>query len=345
MTAELILKAKFPGDIFSSDKEAIKSEYRALAKKWHPDMNESSIASEVFNKLNLLYNKAISSTPDEIKSKSNALSLLATNGKTYRLKYKVIHKFELGEMYVADTIIAYSFQKEYKEFYENSIERIKALDYADETMKNEVLKYMPTIINNFETDDRYFLVIKKTDDLFLLRDLLEYHGGEIPVKHVAWILSSLYNITCFFHYNKISHNALTLDNYLVSPIYHSGSITGGWWYTVEQEEKMIGVNKETFKIMPTKAKTSKMATIKTDLESIKLIGRQLLGTPSGSALITDKDIPKPISDWLRGISSSNPFEEYEKWVKVLYESFGNRKFIEMTIDKNDFYQTIIKEEL
>lgn len=36
MTAESILKSKLPGDLFSSP-DALEDEFRALAKRWHPD--------------------------------------------------------------------------------------------------------------------------------------------------------------------------------------------------------------------------------------------------------------------------------------------------------------------
>lgn len=345
MNAEFILKSKYPNEVFSSNKDLIKKKYRTLAKQWHPDTNKSPIANEVFNKLTLLYNRATTLTEEEIISNVKSLALKTLNGKNYKVKYKSKHMFELGEIYIADTVIAYSFEKKHKMYFDNAIKRINSLTFYDDTMKVEFQKYLPKLISSLETEDRYCLIIEKTEDLFLLKDLLKYYDGKIQPKHVAWILSSLYNLVCFFYYNGIAHNSITLDNYLVSPLYHGGVIAGGWWYSTRQDEKMLGVKKETFKILPSKTKKSKLTTIRTDLESIRLIGRQLLGNTSGTLLINDKDIPMPFCDWLRGLSSSNPFEEYEKWMNVLHESYGKRKFIEMTIDKNDFYQTITKEEM
>lgn len=50
-TAEEIIKANKCGDLFENDIDSIKSEYRALAKLYHPDVNKSKEASEIFAKI------------------------------------------------------------------------------------------------------------------------------------------------------------------------------------------------------------------------------------------------------------------------------------------------------
>lgn len=53
-----ILKSNKCGDLFERNIDSIKAEYRALAKLYHPDINKSSEAQEVFAKVNLLYDRA-----------------------------------------------------------------------------------------------------------------------------------------------------------------------------------------------------------------------------------------------------------------------------------------------
>lgn len=55
-----ILQIDKLGDLFTNDKYMIKCEYRDLAKKWHPDVNDKD-TSEVFAHINDLYNKALDS--------------------------------------------------------------------------------------------------------------------------------------------------------------------------------------------------------------------------------------------------------------------------------------------
>ena len=336
------MKAKFAGDIFPQNKEEAKKLYREMAKKWHPDINKTPNANEVFAKLTELYDKAMNLDENGVYLKSDTILFKSIQGKTHKISFNSENAFELGKIYTADSVIVYVLEKKHKTFFDNALNQIKKLKYFNDEMKKEFEKYMPTIIDSFETKDSFVLILKKTKDLYLLKDVLNYFDGKLPHRHVAWIMGSLYNIVCFFNYNNISHNSISIDNYLISPLFHSGLIAGGWWYTVNQDEKMIGVKKETFMIMPNKSKNSKTASIKTDLESIRLIGRQLLGNPSGN--IVDSDVPLPFLQWLKGTSSNNPYEEYSLWQKVLDKSYGKREFIELKIDKNTFYKKL-KEEI
>ena len=121
---------------------------------------------------------------------------------------------------------------------------------------------------------------------------------------------------------------ISIDNCFISPNAHSVLLLGGWWYAVREGENMLGAAKEIFEIMPVSAKSAKRASAVTDLESVKLIGRELLGRSAKA--------PKPFMDFLTGGSGSSPYEEYEKWDRALYASYGERRFVKMEI--NDLYK-------
>ena len=93
--------------------------------------------------------------------------------------------------------------------------------------------------------------------------------------------------------------------------------------------KMLGVPKAIYDIMPVKAKSNKTSSKRTDLEAAKLIGRQ----------ITDKSsAPKPMLDFLSS-GTSTAIGEFEKWNKALDASYGKRQFVEMKIGKMDIYKS------
>jgi hypothetical protein len=205
-------------------------------------------------------------------------------------------------------------------------------------MRCEFEKYFPKILIKFDTiDEKIGMLIEKAEDVYSLKDILNYYDGKVPSKHVVWIMSSMYNIACYLYYNNLSHNGITIDNYYISPAYHSGSLLGGWWYAVSLDEKMLGVTNDIFNIMSPDMKTSKKGTYLLDLESIRLIGRTLLGDKNGISLIKDSDIPKTLFDWVRGVPMNDPMEEYKLWDNVIKESYGERKFIEMNIIKDKLY--------
>ncbi|AKA67927.1 J domain-containing protein [Clostridium scatologenes] len=342
-TVNEILTMKEPGDLFS-DSKRIKEEYHKLTKYWHPDFNFNSKESQdVMAKVNELYFKGLDLIKNGSWKADGFIRLSGKDNKVYELKYNISHDFELGTMYIGNTVVLYLLDENNKDLYENAVKIIDNFTYADLGMKEEVSKYLPKIIGKFETkDNKLGIVIQKTSDLFLLNDVLDYFDGNIPEKHAAWILSSLYNLVCYLDYAKLSHNSISLKNYFVSPKCHSGALLGGWWYAVPQGEKMLGVTEETYSIMPPKVKNTKAGDISTDLESIRLIGRELLGDKNGTNLNSKIFIPIPMINWVRGVSSSKAVEDYENWMKCLYDSFGERKFTIMNLNDTQLYEKVKK---
>jgi hypothetical protein len=83
--------------------------------------------------------------------------------------------------------------------------------------------------------------------------------------------------------------------------------------------------------MSVSAKGSKKSSSLTDLESVKLLGRQLLGEVNCRKLSLDTSTPKPFINFLIGGSGNNSYEEFGRWDKALQDSYGKRKFINMEI--------------
>ncbi|MDF2880133.1 MAG: hypothetical protein K0R54_690 [Clostridiaceae bacterium] len=340
LSASEILNIKEAGELFSDNINEIKLKYSQLAKQWHPDLNSNSKESnEVMANVNKLYNECVEMIRTGTYKKPGVIKLSGVNGNVNEIKYHKSHSFELGTMYVGDASVAFIVDKKNSDLVENAKRTINDFKYANENMEKEISRYLPKIKATFETIDyKIGLIIDKTPDVFLLKDIFNYYDERVSPRHVAWILSSLYNLLCYFDYSGISHNAISLETYFISPKYHSGVLLGGWWYSVNQGEKMIGVPEKIYTIMPPHIKNKKNGSLLTDLESVRMIGRELLGDKNGTKLVQMNDIPLPLTNWLRGTSSSkSALEEYSKWGKVLEESFGERKFIEMIVNKEELY--------
>ena len=95
---------------------------------------------------------------------------------------------------------------------------------------------------------------------------------------------------------------------------------------------MIGTTKDIFSVMSVTAKGNKKSSYLTDLESVKLLGRQLLGKTNCRKLALDSTIPKAFVNFLVSGSSNDAYKEYAKWDKALTDSYGARKFIKMEVD-------------
>jgi hypothetical protein len=333
-TAEQILNMKTVGELFTNDKSLIKTEYINLCKQWHPDVNTSKEANDVMVKITLLYTKALDLINENKWEGLNFIKLSCTNNKAYELKYLIQHDFELGTLYIGNNTVTYLIKEQYKDFYDNYKYITSHFKYANDKMRTEFEKYVPKILESFKTNDgQYGLIISKSSDLLLLKDVLNYFDNKISDRHVAWILSTLYNLTCFINYNNLSQNGITLDNYYISPTFHSGVLIGGWWYSVPLNNKMLGMSKEIYNIIPPKTKEFKTGNITTDLESIRLIGRKLLGND----FKFNPDIPKAFIEWLMIGSSNTALEEYQKWNKTLTNAYGKRTFVKLSLSAEMLY--------
>jgi hypothetical protein len=340
LTKKTILSCKLPGDLFTSP-EAMEDEYIALSKRWHPDKEGSNHAMAQINTLRDQGLKDI----DNATWQQEGKKIIPLDKGNLVVNFLAEHPFELGTMFVCETSVIYKIKSDCTDFISNMKKTVpKKFVFNNSKMKKEVEKYLPRVIATYDAKDKDKLVIiAKTDDLFLLSDVLRYFDGKIPPKHVAWILSSIYNFACYLNFIGVAHNGLTIDSYFISPEFHSGVLIGGWWYSVEWDKSMVGVPGKIYDVLPTKIKSDKKGDCLADLEAVKLIGRELLGDKNGNKLYLDKDIPEPISNFLRLPAESNAVEEYRTWGQVLKAGFGPRRFIELKINRDEFYKQLKKK--
>jgi hypothetical protein len=345
LSAQAILSYTKPGELFSDHPDRIKDEYTRLAKFWHPDNHANSGKSnEVMAKINLLYQEGLESLRLGRWEKSGWIRLSGKDGKRHEITYYSAVPFELGTMYIGNQVVAFLIDRVNRDFYRNARQVIAGFRYANEKMKSEFQRYLPKVIAEFETTDEHLgLVIAKTPDLILLQDLLAYFDNRMEERHMAWIVSSLLNLVCYLDYAGLSHNSITLGTYFVSPEKHNGALLGGWWYATPRGGRMPGVPEKIFAIMPPRVKSEKKGSILTDLESVRLIGRELLGDPAGNRLSAVETYPAPLIEWLRGASPESALEEYSRWGEVLKASFGARRYVNLPVTAAIVYAKLNKE--
>ena len=334
MEKEKILKIEKAGDLFDRDINLCKKKYKELVKVYHPDVSGDT---KVFEHITFLYKKAIDLLNKGLWEKSKYVEFKTEKNKTIMIEYQDLFLFELGTCYICRTHIIYILKSDKEKYYKNYIEKINDLKYENKDMREIFERCMPNIQSHGKLKTgEFYIVLRKTDDVYPLRNIL-FALKEIPDRHIAWMISRLSSIACFIQYNHIVHNGINIENCFVSPKYHSILLLGGWWYSVNENEKLIGTTKEIYNVMPSKQKNEKTANIETDLESIKLIGRKLTGNENYQSII-HKNIPKPIIDFLIKGSSKSAFTEMEEWDETLLKAYGERKFIPFNITEKEIYK-------
>lgn len=320
-----------PERLFSSP-DAYKDEFRALAKKWHPDAGGHA---DVFDRIAKLYDAAAAKVTKGEWHTPGLLMVHTSKGKDVKIRYLKKHATETGEMFISRTMVTHATRNDFADVVHSAKKIIGGFTYASDRMRKEISRYLPVVSRAFDAGDVQYMIMDKTPDLILLRDVINHYGGKIDPKHAAWIISSMLNLACYFEYAGLVHNAIGPDTYFISPPHHSGVLLGGWWYACKEGAKMVALPARTTRVMPVDILTKKKAEHRTDLTLIRAAGREMLGDPVGTRL---DGVPKAMSQWLRYASSGSALKDYEEWGKVLTESFGPRRFTEMKIEASDIYR-------
>lgn len=331
-TVEELLTISNPCLLFSSSEDVAKSEYKYFVFNYHPDRCDHPKATEALQHILELYVQVLVHIKNGTWNIPGVLDLVDINNKKYRLRYKKEKQFELGKMLISDTVVAYLVDIKYKSLYDNFKAQISNFKYASKEMEKEFKRYLPEIAGTFVTNDQCVIVVKKTPDLLLLSDVLEYYDKagypDVWDKHVAWIQSRILNLQCFLKYNNKVHNAICTDTIFISPEYHSIALLGGWFYTVPRKSKMLAVPDKLYNLVPNKVLTSKLSSILTDGEMGKDVCRKALGKYKA---------PKAFENWLK-YGAGKPEKDFDIWQnKILKDSYGERKFIKLELTANEIY--------
>jgi hypothetical protein len=320
MTSEQILKATTPGEIFSI--ENIEKQHIQYIKKFHPDHGGSN---EVFIKIQELYKEGLELIESGCWKEPGRIRFKTTTGTLF-LNPIIEKTFELGIYYILKNSIVYIIDKNKEKYARNYMEKVFNLDFIDDKMEETIKPCIPAVKSHGKLEDgRYFLIVKKEEDTIPLSEVQKQLADEEYSKHFLWFVSRLQKLCCFLSLNNLVHNGFVEDSIFVNPRFHIIVIIGGWFYTCQIGEKMIGCPRQVYEVMPPKNKNSKIADCNNDLEAIKAIGRKV------------KNLPPKINNFFNCGSKNDPFEELKKWDIALDKSV-KRSFRELKIDKTKLFK-------
>lgn len=334
------LTANRPEDIFTmKDLDIIEQEKEQYIQTFKPKEYKTIENFVVTKKVLLLYNQAIELLQEGKKEDYQKICIKSITGELYKIHYTNHFSFKLGEMYITKKYVIYIVKSEYRKYYENYIQKTKHYSKPDRKIWEMVQYMLPNVDRNFECIDGNFAIfVKKPCEIYTLREILQYFDGRLKPEYVASILTRLYYFTCYIGLVEMTHNAITLDNLFFAPgreVEEGESYTindmrivgvfGGWFFTTYFEEKMKGVPKEVYAVMPEECKKRGYSSFEVDELSIKSLAKELLGTGI-------KDTPKPFLDWVNNKKiARDAYEEFCNWKKVIISSFGAHRFVNMDV--------------
>lgn len=317
----------------------IKADYRTLVKRFHPDHCDDQRAADAVELIGRLYKRAMEKDAAGIWERPGVRVIRGTDGKNREIRFRSRRSFELGEILVGNSVVAYLIDVAHRDLHESGLAAMKSFTFADKAMRNSLSHALPSIVSSFEsqatsTSPGYFVtIIRKTADQLLLSDVIEHFKGEIDVKHAAWMLSALHNLACWLAWSKISHQALSPEHLYISPQHHTVSILGGWWYTKNFGDKLTALPGRTALHAPSEVLRAKLADPRTDLTLVRRLGREMLGDIPGSR----SSAPENILRWLHGATAGDARADYRTWSEVRDRTLGPRKFTALNLTADDLY--------
>lgn len=335
-TEHEIMSAVRPEEIFTMDLAVIEQEKEAYLERFKTAQHRAIQNFVVTRKILLLYDEAIAKIDDGFEP--HEITITPVNGKSYNIHYISESSFKLGQMYLTHGHVIYLVEGKYKKYYENYVRKTKRYSKPDKEIWKSVQYMVPAVENTFETTDGNFcIMVKKPCVMYSMREILEYFDGYLKPEYVASILTRLYYFACYMEMVETTHNGITLDNLFFAPGRRTEEgeeytvadmrivgVYGGWFFTTYFSEKLQGVPREVYDILPEDSKTRGYSSFEVDALSIKQVAKQLLGNQD--------DIPQALQDWLNTThTEKNAYMEYRKWEEVRRAAFGKRRFVDMDV--------------
>lgn len=336
-SAEEILKlgAWEAEKILPGTEEEVRKAYRALAKSWHPDINDNPLAAKVLAHLTFLRDALVKKRPSAADSTERLYA--GTDGVTIRFRYLRKLAGEAGDILIGRRSIAYEIPADFDDLAAHEKAMVDGLRFADDGMKGQMAHFLPKIEKTVMTADKVVTILARPADCVLLSDLIGFFGGRIPAVHVAWLVSSLENMCCYLEWLKVSHGAISPTNVLVCPERHSIVLVGGWGFATRFGEAPLAIPERTLSKMPLLALDGARADPRTDLQLVRATAQDALGTPGGGGLMRDKGVPEAVARWLLLPPKAGAAADYESWGRCLTEAWGKRQFVKMDADPRKIY--------
>lgn len=257
------------------------------------------------------------------------------DGEVIEVAYLTKRRADMCTVYVARRNVIYVFDKGFEDSAARYREMVGQIKYPNEDMEKELSRYIPKIVTECRlADGRQFLAIEKEAGVYPLGML-----GLLMDRHVAWIVSRLENLCCLLEYNDMALNGFSMENLFVDTANHQIYLYGGWWFAGFCGMETAGASKSVFPYLKKGIAGQNRNQVSTDLESIRLVAAKLLGCEDREKLRTVHLLPKAFEDFLVLGPDHSAQADFKKWDKVLLESYGERKFIPLSMTEEEIYSS------
>lgn len=343
MSPAQILGIKSHTQLFPKDLLEVKRVWRKLAMQFHPDRNGGDVeANSAFAHLKGLYEKAVEQIEQGIWLGVNSISF---EGKKSRIQFDYLKESmvqDFGTKYIGRGRIIYKTTDSNldlcKVWVQNSAKILKNAPpkSMDKGTYLEAQAEVVPVVVELEGDEVLVIVTKNPE--YLCASHILQATGPLHPRHVTWILSRLYTLSCLMQVADVPNLSISTDSLFVNPRNHLVILTEGWQYAESFKEKALACPRRLTRLCPDLSLDG-VPKPKHVLLQIKALGRELLGDPIGVNLGKIPDMPKELAKWLNDSNvASSCIKEYEHWKKLRETLFGKRMFFPWNLTEGDVYK-------
>jgi len=308
-------------DIFTKDN--FKKEYLGMISKLHPDKCKDELASQAAAKLNMFYAEAKIASKHNAWKSSKQILTIDLEKSTIEIKYRYATKTEVGNMYVSDSLVTFTFNKE--KFYKNFLDSLSFVSYKDENMKKYFSQFLPNVKRSFkDTHNIYYIILSKQKQVYPLSLVADIFSQK---EHAAWVLTRLLNLCVLFQQNNFSHCGIDLNSCFVDLRSHGIYLLGGWQFATKHDNKLSATTKKIFDNLPPSIKASKISNPLIDIESTKFLVKELL--KANSLMQLEKVCGKEMAQFLFSTINSSfvSLDELKRWEHARSKTFSKHEFV------------------
>lgn len=334
----------------------IKTAYRALAKKYHPDTNGGSKkATEMFKEVAAAYeilgDAKQRATYDNGKKGSGPLTIVSKTGR-YMVD-EIAFSGDVADIYRAvhgnsGDVFALKIARSHTEndLLENEAKVLRAI-YPADTSSHRYHFYLPKLIDSFKVNDG-----RTSRQANILEWLADYHSLEkvraahprLQMEHGVWMFNRILEILGYIHTHKdYVHGAIIPPHVLVyagtkeKDIFNHGARLVGWSYCIPSGQQIRAISPEYEAFYPPEVLMKKPATAATDIYMAAKSIIYTLGGDISNPKNVDKypsHLPNYFINFLRGCTLNSQvarpqdaWELHKELKEHMRKHFGPKKYV------------------
>jgi len=314
---------------------------RRLAGRWHPDHCTDPAADEVFARIQAERRRVVGAARtvagDRRATEARPVfeSTMADNGKRWTMPYVATYGDELGTVYIGRRTLLEVMPLDLADLADRSVAQTTRWTFASSAMEEQMLPCLPEVATLHRTADSILVVRPRNPDLVRLADVMA-HVGVVPIEHVAWIGSGLWNLACYLEFAGRAHPVIDATTIWIDVAKHRVVLLGAWGCAGAIGERWVALPSRSLADVTPAWRADPVQRSALGHIQIRRLLRELLGDVAGMGP-APAHTPISLITFARNPAAGAAAEQYRSWQQVVQATFGKPRFVAWNLPTNLIY--------